>query len=566
MIFQYGILYYFQFDLKLSFYLFFSTLILVLVLLFLQKKVVFINEYLIPKRKGNLLWIVFFMLFFVGISYYKDRFWTQPKETQNSDLSYEEYEIIKNYRFGYTYYATGKIQKVLYPGMYLTEISLDKIEVFYKKNKTYQKDDTYKNFIGKTLKTSLQSERKDLWEGCQVQLWFYGKVFFYPLKDNHAFFQYLKNQGAQYYFKIKEKNIQSVDCPQNISIQVKDALIDMIETKVSEKHHQGIILGLILGNSNWMEKEKKDQIKKLGLMHLFAASGLHLGILFFVIYFPLSRLFGRKHFLSFLLPLPILFFYLHVLNFPYTLVRAYLFVIIVFVLTIVHKKQSVYDLLTNTFLLMILIFPYSVLNLSTGMSFAAVSGILILYKKLEDLFLDDNIFPKYNRLQNLKYFVIKFAIVQFLIGLSASFFILPIQFFVFREYSLLSPVYNFVMVPIVGFFLPIVFNVLIVSLIFKDVFYINSIIDFLWDFINIFMIGIDFLIQTFSKTILWMRFSESWNLAFYLSIGFILAFLYLLRNENHHFLSKLHQRNKIITLYLTFHSLLFVLYFFHAFV
>ncbi len=438
----------------------------------------------------------------------------------------EDYQNLVLYRFGYTLYGKGKILNVLYPGMYLTEFNITKI-VPYKKNQNPLpiQENIYKN---KTIITALSLPKKDLEQNCQIEIFFYGKRFFYPLEPKNDFFVYLIKNQAEYYFKIEEKNLLNVDCNNSTKFEYKHEIIDIVKSKISTENAQNLILGLVFGNSNWMNKEDKNSIKKLGLLHLFAASGLHLGILFFVMYYPLNKIWGKKHFLSYVIPLPFLLFYLWLLNFPFTLIRAYVFIIIIALLLIIKRKLSVYDLLLNTLLIMIMIFPKNVVNLSTIMSFLAVGGILLVFKDLNSIFIYENLFPKYNYKENIKYYLYKFIMIQFLITFSASLFLQPLLFFVFKGYSILSPIYNMIYVPIISIFLPVIFLVIISTMLLKSFAFFNILLDFVWKFIDYLINFIINTINLLSNFSLWLDFKNSFNIGFIISILLIIAVLVLL--------------------------------------
>ncbi len=484
-----------------------------------------------------LSWILFFFLFWeFAVQYFHQligflilifSFWVlvfvssnlkKPEETKPY-LTIEDYETLQKIRYNHTFYGTIKIQKVLYPGMYVTELQIEQIKVY--KNKAKQKFnlDNYKN---KILFAAVQAPKKDLWQGCVLKVQFYGKVFFRKLEAKNAFFEYLLNQNTEYFFKILENNIKHTECPQTFSNQARENILKIINNSILTQKQKQIALGLLLGNSNWMDKIYKEEIKKLGLMHLFAASGLHLGILFFVIYFPFNKILGAKNPISYLIPLPVLFFYLMILEFPYTLVRAYIFYSIYVIQMIFHKKGWVGDLLINTLIILIFLFPFSVFNLSVLFSFLSVGGILVFYDFLKNILIAKDLFPYYNRKEKIKLFVYRYLVSHFLITFCATIFLQPVILFVFKGYSLLTPIYNMIFVPYVGFLLPFLFFLVgydIFSLAFP---YFSNFSIFLW---NIFKFLYDLLIEAlefFYQTVLWSDFSYSFN------IGFIISMLYLI--------------------------------------
>lgn len=480
---------------------------------------------------GSFLILIFAFWFLV---YFKIQFQSLNKRQEEKNLiTQEEYEFLKKIRYDHTFYANVRIKKVLYPGMYISDIILQDIQIY--KNKKRYLEQNYENYKNKIIVSAVQIPKKDLWEGCQINIQFYGKVFFYKIEPKNSFYEYLLKNNGEYYFKLQEKNIKNYYCEENILNSTREKIVKIIDNSILTEKQKQIALGLILGNSNWMDKTYKEEIKKLGLMHLFAASGLHLGILYFVLYFPLSRIFGRKSSISFLVPLPILYYYLLILEFPYTLVRAYIFYLIYSIQMIFNKKSWVGDLLINTFILMIFIFPFSVINLSTILSFLSVSGILIFYNFLKELFVTIDLFPNYNWKEKLKNWIYKFFIEQLLLIFSATIFLQPILIYVFRGYSLLSPLYNMIFVPYVSLLLPYLFFMVIFDFLFSEILVLDSLRIFFWNLLKILNDFLTFMLEFSYKTVLWINFSNSANGGFWISLiylAFFLGFYYYFKKKS----------------------------------
>jgi ComEC/Rec2-related protein len=551
----YFIYYLFNFDSKIFLFLFISVIVLILLILLFYRKITFLRL-LVPVKKINFLYVLLVLI----IIYSSSKFFEFTEKKQEVDKQYftkEDYQNLVLYRFGYTLYGKGKILNVLYPGMYLTEFYVTKVVPYKKNQNPLPIREDIKN---KAIITALSLPKKDLEQDCQIEVFFYGKRFFFPLESKNDFFVYLIKNQAQYFFKIEEKNLLNVDCNNSKKFEYKHEIIDIVKSKISTENAQNLILGLVFGNANWMHKEDKNSIKKLGLLHLFAASGLHLGILFFVMYYPLSKIWGKKHILSYIIPLPFLLLYLWLLNFPFTLIRAYIFILTITLLLIVKRKLLVYDLLLNTLLIMIMIFPKNVVNLSTTMSFLAVGGILLIFRDLNSIFIYENKYPKYNYKENIKYYLYKFIMIQFLITFSASLFLQPLLFFVFKGYPILSPIYNMIYVPIMSIFLPVIFIVIISTMLLKSFSFFDILLNFVWKIIDYFIIFIIKTIHILSNFSLWIDFKNSLNLGFIISILLVLAVLLLLSFYKKNRIIENQFRNYFFIVYGIYIISLFIIY------
>lgn len=218
--------------------------------------------------------------------------------------------------------------------------------------------------------------------------------------------------------------------------------------------HQGIILALSFADKSLLSFDTKELLKKLTITHLFAISGLHIGLVFSCIYFLadfLLRRFFVKRYLGWnswrfanLIALSAAFFYAYLAGFSLPTQRAFLMLLIALLILSVKRKHALFDLLTVTLLVILLYDPLSVLSLSLWLSFSAVIIILlILWRFAGVLNVPDS--PSTMR----QFFTIKrYFKFLLLIQFSLTFLMLPIQLISFSAFSFLSPVINLIAVPL----------------------------------------------------------------------------------------------------------------------
>lgn len=227
-------------------------------------------------------------------------------------------------------------------------------------------------------------------------------------------------------------------------------------------NNQGVILALSFADKTLITDDKKAQIKELAIAHLFAISGLHIGLLFSFIYLLLhllvSHFFAQRYlgwgawrFVNFS-ALAGAFFYAYLAGFSLPTQRAFLMLLLAVVVLSMKRKCALFDLLSLALVVILLWDPLAVLSLSLWLSFSAVSIILIILWR----------FPRLTRAQNnkgTKRFASFKRYLQFLffIQLSLTLLMLPIQLLSFSGFSGLSPFINFIAVPL--------FSLLIIPLI-----------------------------------------------------------------------------------------------------
>ncbi len=133
---------------------------------------------------------------------------------------------------------------------------------------------------------------------------------------------------------------------------------------------------LILGKREFLDKDYKEKIKSLGIMHLFAISGLHIGIITFLIlyfveklpFFPKTRLF----IFSFLLVL-----YGFIVGAQSSVVRSIIMFILLFSKKMLGKVQDSFNLLFISFIISLVFYPFYIFSIGFYFSYLATFAILI---------------------------------------------------------------------------------------------------------------------------------------------------------------------------------------------
>ncbi|PJZ78439.1 ComEC/Rec2 family competence protein [Leptospira neocaledonica] len=234
------------------------------------------------------------------------------------------------------------------------------------------------------------------------------------------------------------------------------------EAKIEGRARE-ISLGLVLGDAKGLDKEFKKNAREGGILHLFAASGLHLGILIGCMFAILKRI----PFLGYYIPriLPVLFglLYLACLGFPISLARAWIFSAWILLQSLFFRKSKPADLLVSSAGLVYLWDPVRSFGVSFLLSFGAVSGILLLLpifqKCLPPLPEDKTILNRF----------IGFWRENLLVSLSAGIGTLPSLIYFFGSYSFGSLGLNLILVPICGILLPLLYFSLVLESIYLSI-------------------------------------------------------------------------------------------------
>ncbi|MCW8995752.1 MAG: DNA internalization-related competence protein ComEC/Rec2 [Psychromonas sp.] len=218
-------------------------------------------------------------------------------------------------------------------------------------------------------------------------------------------------------------------------------------------NNQGIILALSFADKTLMSPDKKELIKKLAISHLFAISGLHIGLFFSFAYLLLTLLvsyffpkrylgWGSWRFINFMALLAA-FFYAYLAGFSLPTQRALFMLLLAVLVLSMKRKCALSDLLTLTLFIILLWDPLAVLSVSLWLSFAAIAIILSVLWRFSNIIEGRNHSQMLGQASIIKgYF--KFL---FLIQFSLTFLMMPMQLLHFSAFNWLSLPINFIAVP-----------------------------------------------------------------------------------------------------------------------
>lgn len=240
------------------------------------------------------------------------------------------------------------------------------------------------------------------------------------IPKNFNYKEYLKYKGIYYTLDIEE--IDVIDDKVNFIYILKN----LINKRINKIDKTGYMKAFILGDKSLIDSDTYANYQKNGITHLFALSGMHVGLLSGIILILLKKLNDK---LKYFILDTILIIYGYIVGFPSSIKRCILFFV-------VNSLNKIFKINLSTFkVLLLVIFILVVYDFKiifdTGFrySIATVLGITIS----SDYIADES------RLKS-----------SFKLSLVAFLFSLPISLSIFYEINLLSIFYNIVYVPFVS--------------------------------------------------------------------------------------------------------------------
>ncbi len=237
---------------------------------------------------------------------------------------------------------------------------------------------------------------------------------------------------------------------QSTQLSIINKFKDNLEKKVKrlfEPENVGYFSALLLGYRNLIEIEQREKFAITGMSHILAISGFHFGIIFSIFFVFFS--FIRNKFIRFFLLSFFLVLYLAVVGFPPSGVRAIIMIISFLFANTLERRVSPLNVLAFVLLLLLVFAPNLMFSIGFQLSFLAVLGIVLFYKK---------IYNGINKFFNIKNPVLNFFISIFSVTVSTQILIVPVIAWYFNYLTFISFFSNIILLPL--FSLSLIFGFL----------------------------------------------------------------------------------------------------------
>jgi len=148
--------------------------------------------------------------------------------------------------------------------------------------------------------------------------------------------------------------------------------------------YAGLASGLLLGEKSGIEPEMNEQFRRLGIIHILAVSGLHVGFVLLVLT-VLAKIAMLPRLYRFLFITGGLLFYLGISGGAISVMRAVTMAILYTYGNFREKEILPWSIVGFTAFIFLLIDPSQLYSLSFQLSFGAVGGILFLLAQFKNL-------------------------------------------------------------------------------------------------------------------------------------------------------------------------------------
>lgn len=307
------------------------------------------------------------------------------------------------------------------------EIQLTAIVISDKQQKEYY--DRYKIQTLSKEKLYINVDKKQKLEyGDKIQI--KGEFQEPQTARNYKGFDYKKYlKTLKIYGTVKVSSIEILDknCANKL-LQISNSIFLKIKTNIEKTYNKNIstiILGVMLGDTEQIDENIRQDFSTSNISHVLAVSGMHISYIIFLITNSTQKILGKRK--SKIIASIVLIIYMFITGFSISVVRACVMGILSCMAFVVYRKSDTLNNISIAVLITLINNPYSVISVGFLLTYGGTLGILYFKPIVEKMIKNIKI-----RNRRWKYVFIKIQrksekIIEIIaVSLSAQIFIGPV--------------------------------------------------------------------------------------------------------------------------------------------
>ncbi|MBU8891632.1 MAG: competence protein ComEC family protein [Bacteroidales bacterium] len=261
-----------------------------------------------------------------------------------------------------------------------------------------------------------------------------------PYEFNYK--KYLKYKEIYYQTYIKSDSYKIIAHEKGGKIfqyshKAQQVLLNIYKSRNISGDEFAVLSALTLGYKNELTPELKESFSASGAMHILAVSGLHVGIIFIILCKILFFLQRNKYgkIIQSVIIIIVLFFYAFLTGLSDSVFRATIMFTFVCMGRMFDRQINIYNTISASAFLLLIINPYSIMNVGFQLSYAAVISIVFFQ-------------PKIYSLINFKHKIPDYIWQLITVAIAAQIGTFPITIHYFNQFPLYFILSNIIIIPI----------------------------------------------------------------------------------------------------------------------
>ena len=418
---------------------YFQPNLLIQILSFLLVLLLAIFIYTNRQLKSNIVFtaIAFICMFFIGIS---------AITFKNQRYNKQHYTNVLDFKTATNSIATIVIKEVLKPTLKYNKYEAEVVEL--------QNTKSIGNILVNIEKDS-STAVLNVGDNIVVSTSFYEiNKPLNPYTFNYK--KYLENKQIYHQIYINTfqliKKYTTTYSLKRSAAKFRNKVTKSLKTYGIKDNELAVVNALLLGQRQTISKDLIANYSDAGAIHILAVSGLHIGIILWILTFLLKPLHYFKYgkLISSILIVFLLWMYALIAGLSPSVVRAVTMFTAIAIGMYLNKPSNIYNTLVISMFFLLLFNPYYLYDVGFKLSYLAVFAIVWIQPKIVSLWKPKNKFL--------------FKMWQlFAVSLAAQLGVLPLSIFYFHQFPGLFFLSNLVIIPFLGFILTTGIIVIVLS-------------------------------------------------------------------------------------------------------
>lgn len=281
--------------------------------------------------------------------------------------------------------------------------------------------------------------------------------------------QYLKTQKIYGTIKVSTIKIIEKNCANKL-MQISNSVFLKIKNNIEKTYSpqiSPIVLGIMLGFTDQIDDNTKQDFSASNISHVLAVSGMHVSYIIILITNSSKKILGKRK--SKIIASIFLIIYMFITEFSISVVRASIMGILLCMSFVVYRKSDTLNNISIAILITLINNPYSIISISFALTYGGTIGIIYFKPIIEKIIKSVKI-----RNRKWKYIFLRIQrksqnIIEIIaVSISAQIVILPIMIMNFNTIGIGFLFTNLLLSNVIGIIVMGGFLQILISLIFPN--------------------------------------------------------------------------------------------------